>query len=221
MDVPTKPLVPIGERIGQLLQERGKKAAWLADEAGTARSTITRAINGGRGPSPQTLAEIAEAFGMDLAQLVAGTDAAARVAEADSLVPKAQYEELVAQLVEYERRANEAEDRARRATEEAERERAHRLEAVSHRENLERELRQTRGDLEASRKQVSLLEEAFTWAATEVDALRGQLLEVGAAVDEGRKTGRVGVWLAGAAAAASASALTYLAMARKGSGESE
>lgn len=66
----------IQARIEGLLRDADRNAAWLAQESGLQRSTITRILNNERMPTASTLSRIAPVFGLTLADLVAGTDAA-------------------------------------------------------------------------------------------------------------------------------------------------
>src|SRR5258708_7428468 len=115
MDVQDAAIQPmqIGQRIQDHLDELDKTASWLADRVGLPRSTITRVLNGERNPTPETLQEIAPVLGVTLAQLVAGTDAAERVEEAQNLVARKDYEAAVRQVIEYERKANDFSVRVR------------------------------------------------------------------------------------------------------------
>src|SRR5688572_26191325 len=106
-------IIPVRERIQSLLEGLGQNAAWLSDKVGVARSTITRILNGDRHPLAETLQDIAVALGLTLEQLVLGTDAEDRVAQAKRYVARTDYEDAVRKVVEYERRANELEVRVR------------------------------------------------------------------------------------------------------------
>lgn len=74
-------MTPIRLRIESLLEEMRKSQGWLADRAGLKRSTISRLLRGTRIPRATTLARVAQALGVTLGQLVAGTDAEEQVAE--------------------------------------------------------------------------------------------------------------------------------------------
>lgn len=204
-------LLPIGERIAALLKERGEKPSWLADAAGVERSTVTRLVTGKRSnPLPHTLTLLAGALGMSVEQLVAGTDAASRVAEAASLVPRADFEHVRQTMLDYERRAMEAEDRARRAEEEATRERERRIREQTAREHklVELRTRAVRQEKEAER-----FKALYVQATTDNDELKAQIAELGQAIDDSRRTTRIASILAGTAA--TASVLTYVATTRK------
>jgi transcriptional regulator with XRE-family HTH domain len=207
--MPERPIA-IGERIELLLAEQGKTASWLAEQAGTDRSTVHRIIAGKRkNPTPQTLSELAPALGMSLEQLVSGTDAAARVKEAANLVSRALYEEAVARMIEFQQQAREWEDRARRAEDECERERERRIEAQVVRDLAVREKKDALQAAENRQRDAEKYKQAFQRAAADVALLRTQVAELGDAIDDSRKTGRIAAALAGTAAAASV--LTYLA----------
>ena len=220
MDVPSEPLIPIGQRLAVVLKGQGKSAAWLAEGTGVSRSTVTRVINGERkNPKPETLLEFAEALGMTVDQLVAGTDAAERVTEASTLVPGAQYKEVLSKMFEYEQKASEAQDCARRATDDAqcERDRRIQVEAVAQEraraqsetiERLERERDDAVHNAERQTLEAKRYRRAFERAAAEIIQLREQVTHLGEVIDDSRKTGRTAAILAGTAMAASV--LTYL-----------
>lgn len=202
--------VPIRERIQGRLDELGQNAAWLAEKVGVSRSTITRILKGERNPTPETLHEIAPVLGVEVAQFVAGTDAAARVREAQDIVSRRDYEAAVRQVVEFERKAHDLAARIRELT--------------GHCEQEQGRARRLNGQLEESDRRCSLLEaerdrarrdalhheqdarryrEGLEKAVADVVALRAQVREMGAAVESGRATSRVAAILAGVAAAVS------------------
>ncbi len=207
---PVGEVVPIGQRIQARLDELDKSAAWLAEMVGVPRSTITRAVKGERNPTPETLQEIAPVLGVTLAQLVTGTDAAERVEDAQNLVSRRDYEGAVRQVIEYERKANDLHVQVRDLTESAEREleRARRareeLDAYQQRfasmvEERDQARRQARQDEADARRYRQALEKAVT----DVALLQEQVRELGAAVEDGKMTSRLGAILAGVAAAVS------------------
>lgn len=224
MDPPAKPAAPatpIGERLSALLEQQGKTPAWLGDTAGVPRSTVHRILKGERkNPTPKVLAELAPALGVSLEQLVAGTDAAHRVADAATLVTRADYEKAITTIIELERRAHDAEERVRRAEDEVNQQRERwsdekdsrkqaehqKAEAVQEAERQKAELREAR---ERHEQELKRYRRALTRAATDNAELRAKIAELGEAIDDSRKTGRVAMVLAGTAAAASV--LTYLA----------
>ena len=106
-------LVPIGQRIEEHLTALGKNAEWLAETILVAPSSVSRFLKGTRTPSAETLHDIATALGMSVAQLVHGTNAAARVEEARNIVSRREYDEAIAKVVEYDRRVNELIERER------------------------------------------------------------------------------------------------------------
>jgi transcriptional regulator with XRE-family HTH domain len=55
-----------GLKIGELLAAKGKRASWLAKEAGVSRSTVTNWLNNPEGvqPTPLNVAKVAKALGM-------------------------------------------------------------------------------------------------------------------------------------------------------------
>lgn len=203
-----------------MLEEQGKSVPWLAEQSGAERSTVYRIIKGqSKNPKPETLMEFAEALGMSVEQLATGTDAASRVEEWTKLVPRSQYEEVLATMLKFEQTSTETQIKVRRATEEAQSERDRRIRCEV---ETESELRQQRERIEAlrrerdeakelaaqSRRDAERYKKAFEQAAAEIVELRNKITELGEVIDEGSKTGRVAAILAGTAAAASV--LSYL-----------
>lgn len=202
--------VPIGARIEARLNELGKNPSWLADMVGVSRSTVTRILNGERNPTPDTLNELAPVLGVELAQLVAGTDAADRVREAQNLVSRRDYEDAVKQIIEFERQAStlkaqlrELTDRDRKSEERVgqlakELNEARRVCSV-------RELERDQARTEAARfeHQANRYLEGLGQAVSDVAQLRAKVRELSEQVQAGHRTGRVGAILAGVAAAVS------------------
>jgi transcriptional regulator with XRE-family HTH domain len=202
--------VPIRERIQARLDELDQKPAWLAEKVGVSRSTITRILKGERNPTPETLHEIAPVLGVEVAQLVAGTDAAERVKEAQDIVSRRDYEAAVRQVVEFERRANELAARVRELTEQyvQEQGRTRRLnDQLQESERkcglLEEERDRARREALRHEHDAQRYREGLEKAVADVVALRAQVRELGAAVEAGRTTSRVAAILAGVAAAVS------------------
>ena len=207
---PKNGAIPIRDRIQTRLSELNENAAWLAEKVGVSRSTITRILNGERNPTPETLHEIAPVLGVEIGQLVAGTDAAERVKEAQDIVSRHDYESAVRQVIEYERKANDLTARIRELSDraEAERQRARKLaEALESAERraalLEDERDRARRDAHRHEHDAARYRQGLEKAVADVVALRAQVREMGAAVEAGRTTSRVGAILAGVAAAVS------------------
>jgi transcriptional regulator with XRE-family HTH domain len=193
----------IGVRVEKLLREMGRNAAWLADRAGVERSTISRLLKGARTPTPETLRDIAPILGVTLSQLVVGTDAAARVGEADDLVARRDYEAAVRQVVEFERQSSELQSRVRGFTEELRSERDRRRRLAEELEERAEELASARRKADHNERDARRYREALERAVIDVARLQERVRELGVAVDSGRRTGRVAAILAGVAAAVS------------------
>lgn len=201
---------PIGERLQFQLTQLGKNASWLATKVGVARSTITRVLNGDRHPTPETLQEIAEVLGVALPQLVAGTDAADRVAEAQNLVSRADYQSAVRQVIAFEQKASdlsirliEAREDAARAAELCRAERNKREDAERSARSLEAERDRAVRDAELHAQDAQRYRDALEKAVSDVALLQTQLRELGSAVEGNKVTSRVAAILAGVAAAVS------------------
>lgn len=206
----TQAPVPIGRRIEQFLKDADKTPGWLADTAGLERSTVLRAIRGERQPTADTLAVLAPALGVTLAQLVAGTDAAGRVKDVEELIPRRHYQAALDEVFAYEAKANDALRRAREHEEVAKQDRAAVREARAEAEGMRRELARLEFERnEAMRRAASSEHDARRYrdglekAVQEVARMQEQLREIGQAVDESRRTGRVTAILASIAAAVS------------------
>jgi len=186
-------LVPIGQRIEEHLTALGKNAEWLAETILVAPSSVSRFLKGTRTPSAETLHDIATALGMSVAQLVHGTNAAARVEEARNIVSRREYDEAIAKVVEYDRRVNELIERERNLRNE-----------LRHETEMARRARE---DLEACRKarhyesETARYREGLEKAVADVAKLQ-------ASVDAGRTIG--GVAAACAIVAAGVSIANYL-----------
>ncbi|WP_437909436.1 helix-turn-helix transcriptional regulator [Sorangium sp. So ce327] len=117
-------VLPFGKRLRQLLEARGPDAsqAWLATRSGLDRSLISRVIRGNREPTLEALQCLAPALGVDLAELVRGTTAEERLREGEGLVRRADYEEAVKSLIEYEQKNRDLDARVRSLNETLERE---------------------------------------------------------------------------------------------------
>lgn len=202
MDGPAT-LKPIGERIIEHLDDLGKSSSWLAEEMGVSRSTVHRVLKGQRQPTAQTLSDMAVALGLPLDQLVFGTDAQARIAEAANLVSRDRYEEAIAKVLEFESKLNDALDRARRAEDEIERERKRRIQKQGELEKKALQVRELERERSSLQRNTEAYKERLTRALAEISELRTQVQELGEAIDESRKNGRIAVILAGTAAAAS------------------
>lgn len=85
--------------------------AELAKRSGVAPSLLSRIASGSRAPSADVLKWLAPVFGVSVAELVQGTDAEDRLAQIIERAPSTDYEAAIAKLIEFERRATEAEVR--------------------------------------------------------------------------------------------------------------
>jgi transcriptional regulator with XRE-family HTH domain len=121
-------LLAFGERLKQRLEgsEPRRTQAWLADESGIDRATVSRIISGERNASAEQIDCMAKVLGVEVGVLVRGTDAEARVDEAKQVVHRGHYEGLVKQVAEYESRLNDADARRQDAFAELEREKERR-----------------------------------------------------------------------------------------------
>ncbi len=195
-------LIPFGQRLSELLETQGEHAsqAWLATRTGLDRSLISRVIRGERPPTAETLQCLATALGVDVAALVAGTDAETRLEEAADHVRRADYEAAVGKLIEYEGRVREVENRLR-ATEEAlvsERETRKQAEraAAAAQQELEQAVAHVtalRAQSEAQARELVRYQHALARAVAQFDALKAR-------IDETKNSSKAASVLAGIAA---------------------
>jgi transcriptional regulator with XRE-family HTH domain len=202
--------IPIGQRIAELLDGINQTPAWLAETSGLERSTITRAIKGERQPTAETLATVAPVLGVTLAQLIACTDAAARVKGVEELISRKHYEGAIRDLFDCEARSNNAEARARQHEEESTR-RATRIRDLQRQiDGMNAALSQVEAARnEAERRASTYADDAQRYreglekAVRDVASLREQVRELGQSIDESKRTGRITAIIASVAAAAS------------------
>lgn len=215
----TEPIL-FRDRLREILAERHPDdgaQAWLAKASGAERSTISRMLQG-RLPSRETLDLIAPVFGMTVEQLVDGTDAVARAKTGPEFVPNEHYNGAVAKMLEFERRANDAEDRARQHARSAGEELERRRRAEEKSGELERANGELRDDLVKARREITHLQhrvrrrtEALEKAVKELNELRARVAELKAIAEDGQKMGRIAAILAAVAAFTGVvTAATYL-----------
>lgn len=208
------------ERLREILADLhpGEGAqAWLAKASGAERSTISRILQG-RLPSRETLDLLAPVLAMTVEELVEGTEAAGKAKTGPEFVPHDHYTGAVAKMLEFERRANDAEavgrQHARTASEETERRRRAEDKVAA----LERTNRDLQDTLTKARKEVSHLQhgvrrrtEALEKAVKELNELRGRMAELKAIAEDGQKMGRIAAIMAAVAAFTGVvTAATYL-----------
>lgn len=201
--------IPFKDRLRQLLDEKHPRSggqAWLAKASGAERSTISR-ILAGRLPSQETLELIAPALGLTVEELVRGTTAESKVRSGPDFVSQEHYSEAIAKMLEFERRATDAEallrERARTVHDETERRRR----AEEENAQNERTSRDLRDQLSRAHSEISHLQhrvrrrtEALEKAVRELNELRTRVAELKEVADDSRKAGRVTAILAAVAA---------------------
>lgn len=99
---PAEPNVCYGEGMKTRVKELRAKKGWtidqLADVSGVSRGFISQIENERRDPSAQTLADLAQAFGVHVSQLLADPDLAGDIAEAMRLLEAIRPEHRAAAL---------------------------------------------------------------------------------------------------------------------------
>ncbi len=76
-----------GRRVLRLLAESGRSQAWLVETAQLSSSVVSRLVRGDRLPTFEHVAAMAPALGVTVDALVAGTDAAQKIAVASPPPP--------------------------------------------------------------------------------------------------------------------------------------
>lgn len=201
---------PFGQRLRSLLGqlEPSRNAAWLAEQSGLSRSTISRLIKGDRNPTLDTAQCLAPVLGVEVEQLLQGTDAEERLGEPTRFILRDHYDQVVHKLVEYEGAASEArrqlEDcrRSCQESKDAQRTLNQRLRAK------ERELAAAITDRDFARGRAELLDRdlrrhrvALHKAVAEVGLLREKVAELARQVHQTKSAANLGRILAGVGAA--------------------
>lgn len=148
------PVRPFGEKLRELLESHQPpiSQAQLAKETGIDAGTISRILSRRRDATIDNIVCIAKVLGSDAATLARNTDAEARLAEGQQLVPRAALGAIQKQLHEYEARQAELEGRLRFVHEDLERERERRMQVELHLGDAHLERDRLRSDLEQSRE---------------------------------------------------------------------
>jgi len=198
-----------GQRLTMLLGkfEPPRSQAWLAERTGLDRSLVSRLIRDQREPTVDALQCLAPALGVDVAELVRGTDAETRLQEVTQTVRRSDYEAVVQKLAEYEGHLHEMRARLRTSEEALAREEACRTEAQHaaceahlHLEHAERDLQNAREAALRHEQELRRYREALSRAVAEVAALRGKFQELQAELGSAEKSNRATAILAGVAA---------------------
>jgi len=193
--------VRLAELLGQLQPRRTQ--AWLADESGLSRSVVSRLLSGDRNPTLEHADCLAPVLGVDLAGLLRGTDAEARLQEARQWVRRKDLEQAIASLATYEGKLNDLEARVRDAVTARDVARTRETEARQANESLKRELRVERRRLRRAQREADRNRKLYAEAAAEISRLAGQIEELSGEVQVSGRSSRVGAALAAVAAAAS------------------
>lgn len=210
--------IRFGARLNNLLERSGNSQAWLAEKANLERSTVSRIIRGERNPSGETLQHLAAVLGIDVKELVEGTDAEGTLEQVADLVRRQDYDAAVQKLVEQEGRAKDLELELQAARSAQEQEREARVKVVEELSRLQFKLETTERDLATERNRSRELSGelqrhrlALQKAVGEVSSLRGQLKDLAEEVKGTASSSRTAAILAGVAAAAGVvTAASYL-----------
>ena len=207
------PIEPFGVRLDRLLREAERSQAWLVQHAKLSSSVISRLIRCDRLPTLDHVAAIAPLFGMSASQVVAGTDAESRIAEASQYVTRAQFESVHRQLVDAEEEIELLEVQIARIRNEKhqildvaisrERELSAKIAEVEH------QLQQSNAQLSDCQKKRNQSVDALCEAVTDLAVLSAKLTEIQTAAEEGDRA-RLHAALAGWASIGKRTAVEYL-----------
>ncbi len=201
-----------GQRLQRLLAESGRSQAWLVDTAQLSSSVVSRLVRGDRLPTFEHVAAMAPPLGLTVDALVAGTDAAQKIAVASQYVTRDHYEAVHRQVVEQAGEIAELESQLSAARSEhsqasAQHRTAH--QALSDKlEQTARELSHATRELVNAKLALRRHQAALHHAASDVAVLHGKLAAVRAARTDPTQLAAA---LAGLEEIGSAAAAGYLA----------
>lgn len=210
--------VPFGDRLRDRLAALGENAtqAWLAERSGVDRSLISRLVRNERPPTLDTLQALAPALEIDVAELVAGTDAEPRLSGGADHVRRSDYEAAVGKLIEYEAKTRDLHGQVRSLTENLESERRLRRlaedGATTAERDLERstmELKALKGQCDTHKAEVARYQVALQRALAQFSALKTRVEELQRELGQTKATGKLGAILSGIAAAAGVASLAF------------
>jgi transcriptional regulator with XRE-family HTH domain len=210
--------LPFSQRLQELLREREPEGsqAWLSERSGVDRSLISRIITGDRIPTAETLQALAPALGLDVAALVAGTNAASRLSMVADHVRRSDFEEAVGKVIEYEGKIRDLEARLRSHDDQLTREQQARRGAeeaanvaVAALEKSQQELLELRERHDAQSTELHRHREALQRAISEFSTLKSRVAELERELGETKKSSRVSALLAGVAAVTSVATLAH------------
>lgn len=219
MSEPLPSTLPFGERIQQLLDglQPPRKQAWLSKQSGLSAAVISRLLSGKRSPTLEHAEVMAPVFGLDVATLLRGTDAEARLQEVQNWVPRSHYDDAIKKMIEFESRNRELDEQLKERTdaftllEEKRREDTHRS------EKLQRELETAttallllEKKLERSEERSRRYYEALEEAVKRISQQNTQLHQLAEEAKKGNRSSTTAAVLAGVAAAAGVATVASL-----------
>jgi transcriptional regulator with XRE-family HTH domain len=201
--------VKFGDRLHELLEQSGMSQAKLSDRAGVERSTISRIIKGERTASLETLKLLATALGKDVGQVVEGTDAADKLAEATTMVRRQDYQAAIQKMLEFEEKTQDLARKLRVVEDSLGKIDSERGKAGLELSGLQFKLETTERDLAVERQrnaeqtqELKRYRSALQRAVADVSSLRGQLEDLAQELKGAAKSSRTATILAGVAAVA-------------------
>ena len=211
-------VLPFHIRLQDLLERQGPDAtqSWLADRTGLDRSLISRVIRGDRPPTPETIQCLAPALGVGVLELVAGTDAEARLEAGSDTVRRSHYEAAVAKVIEYEGVIRDLEDQVRGLGDALAKEESARKAATVTAAAAEKQadadaarLAELQTRHEAQGRELVHHQQALARAVAAFTGLQKQVVDLQAELAETKKSSKAAALLAGVGAVTSAASLAY------------
>ena len=207
------PIEKFGVRLERLLRDHQRSQAWLVQHSKLTSSVVSRLVRGDRLPTPEHVAAIAPLFAMSASQMMVGTDAESRIAEASQFVTRAHFESVHRQLVDAESEIELLEVQMTRIRNE----KHHVLDVATSRERelsaqiaeVEHQLQQSKAQLADCQKKRNQAVEALCEAVTDLAVLSAKLAEIQTAAEEGDRA-RLQAALAGWASIGKRTAVEYL-----------
>jgi len=171
--------VPFGLRLKEILTSKQRNQSWVSKHTEIDASLISRFIKGERPVTRDALQQLAAVLGMDARDLVAGTDAEARLATADDppVIPHLQgaiatviaQEGTINDLLARFRAINEALEQERKSREDAE----HRAVTANLRaDRAQTTLNELSERFKSQEFELQRLRDLFSKAATDIASLR-------------------------------------------------
>ena len=209
--------IPFKERLQALMAERAEcTQSWLAEKSGLERSTISRLLKGERNPTLETAQSLAAALEVPILQLLKGTDAEDKLADASNVIPRVAYDSVVKTLLDYEARIADLQGQLRHSSDSLSREEAQTKtlrqsleDATKERDHARRERDAIALSLKEAEAALHRHQEALKKAVGDVASLTARIQQIANDTAATNATSKVTAALAGIAAAAGVATLVH------------